>query len=369
MRSARCIERLEEEFGARVGARFALAVSSGTMALEIALRACGVEPGDEVILSPYDWGAAAGAVLRLGAIPVFADIDPSRYTLDPACVGSRIGARTAAIVVTHLFGQPADMAAIVRVARKAEVFVIEDCAQAFGASIGGRSVGTFGDAGCFSLGRGKLVSGGEGGVLVLQDSGLYEEAFQWSQHPARQLNALGRVGPGGDLNLNGRLNPFAAALALQSLSRSAHRLNLRRQRCGELGRAMAELTDFAPPAVFEGASHAWHRFCPSLVSGPIRAEVVALLTIEGLPVGEDPIGRPLHLAPVFQERSYGAPGWPWNHAGSNRRYRAGDCPVAEDRCARTGLVVGVDWARAGEEEVERARELRRLSETLEAYRF
>jgi dTDP-4-amino-4,6-dideoxygalactose transaminase len=159
------IRKIEELLSEYVGGR-ALAVGSGTVALEVALRAAGVGPGDEVVLPAYDWGAAAGAVLRCGAQPVFADVDAVRATLDPASLKARITRRTVAVVVTHWAGCPADLDAILAVARSRGLFVIEDCAQALGARYQGRPVGSFGDAAVFSFGWGKLVCAGEGGAVV-----------------------------------------------------------------------------------------------------------------------------------------------------------------------------------------------------------
>jgi dTDP-4-amino-4,6-dideoxygalactose transaminase len=342
------VDLLELDFCERLGVRHAVALASGTAALEIALRSVGIGLGDEVILSTYDWGAAAGAVLRLGGIPVFSDIDPERYTLDPLSVAHHLGPRTGAVVVTHLFGHPADVNSIRRMADGLSVPVIEDCAQALGATIEGKPIGTSGAAGCFSLGRGKLLSGWEGGVLVTNDRRLYEEAFRWSQHPFRQLAVLGETGPLGDLGDNARIHPYAAALAHREWDSMQSRLRLRSLRCETLRHLMADLERIRPPFVASGTTHAWHRFCPTFVPHDVtswsRELALDTLTVAGVPVGIDPIGTPLHLRPVFQERTYGRDGWPWRQAGSSRIYRPGDCPVAEERCARAGFVVGEDFA-------------------------
>ncbi len=350
VRAGEAIQVLEERFAERLQVRYALAVSSGTAALEVALRASGVVPGDEVILSPYDWGAAAGATLRIGAIPVFGDIDAATYTLDPAMVEASLGPRTKAVVATHLFGHPADIDAIAETVRWRGIRIIEDAAQALGASLRGRPVGNLGDVACFSLGRGKVVTGGEGGMLVTNDRGIFESAVSWSQHPVRQMGILGRIGPLSDLGPNARIHPAAAAVAVMELNDLDARLASRRDNCARLGALLARIPHIRPAAVASGAEHAWHRYNATFMrdgaTGLSREEFVDLLVSEGVPVTAGLIPRPLHLDPVFQRRGYGAPGWPWRCVRSARRYRPGSSPVAEERCASLDLVVGGDWAGA-----------------------
>jgi dTDP-4-amino-4,6-dideoxygalactose transaminase len=345
---AATIEELEAVFARLLRVQYVLAVSSGTAALEIALRACRVGFGSEVILSAYDWGAAAGAVLRIGAIPVLADIDPLFYTLDPSSIRGRLRERTRAIVATHLFGHPADIDAIGAFARPRGVRVIEDAAQALGASLRGRPVGTMGDVGCFSLGRGKIVSAGEGGLLVTNDRSIYESAVAWSQHPVAQMKRLAKMGPLSDLAPNFRISPMAAARALVELNQLESRLEERRTNCERLGQALVKTPGIRPPATREGAEHTWHRYSPTFVPKEIRGitreRFIDILNGEGVPLFADFIRRPLHLDPVFQKRGYGAPGWPWKQTGSRRRYRMGDCPVAEARCFELGLGLGSEWS-------------------------
>lgn len=342
------VRAFEAAFAQRLGVRFALALSSGTMALEVALRAAGIGLGDEVILSPYDWGAAVGAVLRLGAIPVFSDIDPVTYTLDPGSVATCVTPLTKVIVATHLFGHPAAMAPLLEVAQRHGLVVIEDGAQAVGARYRGQPVGTFGAFGCFSLGRGKLVTGGEGGVLTTNDERLYEEALFWSQHPFRQLADAGRIGPLGDLAFNGRIHPLAAAIASVHLHSLDRRLQERRANCEHLSKGLAGIPGLQPVFVASGCEPTYHRYSPTFVpeevEGVSRDLYVAALAAEGVPIHQGFIRQPLHLHPVFHQRSYGRGGWPWRVVGSSRRYRPGDCPVAEARCAGFELGIDADWS-------------------------
>jgi dTDP-4-amino-4,6-dideoxygalactose transaminase len=160
----------EEEFAAYCGARFGLGVNSGTSALHLALLAAGVGPGDEVITVPFTFVATVSAICYTGARPVFVDIDPERYTIDPAGIEAAVTGRTRAILPVHLYGQPADMAPILDVARRRGLVVIEDAAQAHGATYRGRQAGSLGAMGCFSFYPGKnLGAYGEGGMVVTSD--------------------------------------------------------------------------------------------------------------------------------------------------------------------------------------------------------
>ncbi len=176
----------EEKFAAFMGTKYAMCTCGGGPALHIAVMAAGVESGDEVIVSPYTWGQTVSCILQQNAIPIYADIDPDTYTLDAKSIEEKISPYTKAIVVVHIYGHPADMDPIMEVARRHNLKVIEDVAQATGAIYKGRRVGTIGDFGCFSIGNGKQMSGGEGGVLLTNDEQAYELANAVGLHPARQ---------------------------------------------------------------------------------------------------------------------------------------------------------------------------------------
>jgi len=172
------VRALEEEFKASCGSKYAVAVASGTDALELSLRAYGIGRGDEVVLPALSCFATASAVAALGARPVFVDVEPATYTIDPLLIEQAITPRTKAILPVHLYGQPCDMQAILEIARERGVRVIEDCAQAFGAAIGGQRVGTFGDAGAFSFYPTKNLGAYGDGGMVLTDRCEVAERIQ-----------------------------------------------------------------------------------------------------------------------------------------------------------------------------------------------
>lgn len=169
-------ERFEAEFAGFNGARHAIAVASGTGALHVALSALGVGPGQEVIVPAYMWVAVAGAAINHGAIPVLADIDGT-FCLDPRGLERRIGPKTAGIMMVHMSGAPGDVEAVAAIAKKKGLWLLEDCAQCAGGTVGGRRVGTFGDIATFSFQINKNMTSGEGGCVVTSDERLYRRAF------------------------------------------------------------------------------------------------------------------------------------------------------------------------------------------------
>jgi len=166
------VKAFEDEFARRVGGRECVAVNSGTSALHLSLIALGIGKGDDVIVPSFTFAATANVVALVGANPVFVDIDPQTYCLDPVAIEKALSARTKAIIVVHLFGLPADMSSIMKLAKKNSLLVIEDAAQAHLASINNRFVGTFGDAAAFSFYPTKNMTSGEGGMIVLSNSAL-----------------------------------------------------------------------------------------------------------------------------------------------------------------------------------------------------
>lgn len=179
----RFTRRFEEEFAAFVGAKWCIACGNGTDALEIILKAAGLGPGDEVLVPAVSWIATSEAVSSCGATPVFVDVVPGRYTMDVSAAEAKIGSRTRAVIPVHLYGLPAEMDQVGHLAERFGLFVIEDCAQAHGARLGGQQVGTFGHAAAYSFFPGKnLGAWGDAGAILTNDDGLATKARAISQH-------------------------------------------------------------------------------------------------------------------------------------------------------------------------------------------
>jgi len=206
----------EQEFAARCGVRYALATSSGSAALFCALKAMGIDEGDEVIVPAYTFIASYSAVIFAGGIPVLAEIDES-LSLDPADMERRIGSRTKAIMPVHMLGNPCDLDGIMAVAEKHGLRVIEDACQANGGSYKGRKLGSCGEMGTFSLNVFKTVTAGDGGVVVTNDEDLYRVAFGFHDQGHSPLRAGVEVGRRSVLGMNFRMNELTGAVALAQL--------------------------------------------------------------------------------------------------------------------------------------------------------
>jgi dTDP-4-amino-4,6-dideoxygalactose transaminase len=201
------VEAFEKEMAIYCGTKFAVGVASGSDALVLGLLGCGIAPGDEVITTPFTFIATAMAITRIGAVPVFVDIDPLTYNIDSGQIESRITTRTTAILPVHLFGQPADMDTILKLGQKYNLKIIEDCAQALSAEYRGVKVGSLGDVGCFSFFPSKnLGAYGDGGMITTNDSGIAETLKMLRQHGAK--NSYYHVIPG----FNSRLDALQAAI-------------------------------------------------------------------------------------------------------------------------------------------------------------
>jgi perosamine synthetase len=259
---------LEAEFAAAVGVRFCLATNSGTSALHIALAAAGVAAGDEVIIPALSFIATAQAVLHQGATPVFADIDPDTYNIDPADAARRVTPRTRAIVPVHLHGLPADMDAINALAQGAGLTVIEDAAQAHGAIYKGRAVGTLGTMAAFSLNSTKNLPAGEGGLFVASSEELYacaarvrfdglEPPPKWdAAHPLDdEADTLATLH--GWMYLPGELT---CALARSQLQRLAETTARSQRNAARLSARLAELPGVEPPVVPADRTHVFHKY-------------------------------------------------------------------------------------------------------------
>lgn len=215
------MQDFEDAFSNWIGTPYVQATSNATGALVTALLALDIGPGDEVVMPSYAWVGSAGAVRLIGATPVWADIDPATFQVDPQSVETAVTSRTQAILAVHLCGHPCRIGELASIARAADVHLIEDAAQAMGAAVDGRRTGLWGDFGVFSLGPGKLLEAGEGGVLVARSEELHEAALLVAQHPLRQeievKNPQLRHQIGSLRTLNFRIHPLACVMALAGL--------------------------------------------------------------------------------------------------------------------------------------------------------
>ena len=251
------VKAFEHEFAARYGVPHARAVTSGTAAMHTAIAAIDPEPGDEIITTPITDMGAIAPILYQQAIPIFADVDPVSLNVTPEAVAVRITPRTRAIVATHLFGNPCDVLGIKRLADARGIPVIEDCAQAYLATVGGRLVGTIGAIGAFSLQQGKHMTTGEGGVVITADGGYARWMTLFSD------KAWGYGDPRPDhyfLALNYRMTDLQGAVARAQLGKLAG-VVARRQRAAErLTALLADVDGLVLPRALPGATHVYWKY-------------------------------------------------------------------------------------------------------------
>jgi dTDP-4-amino-4,6-dideoxygalactose transaminase len=268
------VARLEEEFAAAQGVRHAVAVSNGTVALVAALKACGIGPGDEVITTSFSFNATLNAVLEVGATARFADIRED-YTIDPDAVAALVNERTAAILPVHLYGMPADMTALERIARRHGLAIIEDAAQAHGATLHGRGTGSFG-VGTFSLYGTKNITCGEGGLVTTGDDAIADTLRLLRNQGMRaryQYEAIGH---------NWRLTDLQAAVAIPQVKRMGEITARRAANAELLSRGLSGLPGLHLPQAPAGVTHSWHQYTVRLASdAPLNREEFCRALAEG----------------------------------------------------------------------------------------
>ena len=256
------IATFEASFAEACGVPHAIGCNSGTDALILALRGLGIGPGDEVITSSFSFFATAEAISAVGATPVFVDVEASSYLLDPERIPAAITPATRALLPVHLFGRPVDMERILTIARAHDLLVIEDCAQASGASWAGRPVGSWGDAGCFSFFPTKnLGAAGDGGAVVCRDPALAQQVRELAVHgmPRRYLHTA--------LGYNSRLDALQAAVLLVKLPHLADWVERRRAIATSYLRELADLPGLVLPEAGP-AGHSWNQFVVRLAACP-----------------------------------------------------------------------------------------------------
>jgi perosamine synthetase len=337
-------ESLLAEFRKHHALVHAFPCSSGSAALHVAIAALHLQPGDEVIVPAItDMGSVIGVLYQQG-VPVFADLDPHTYNLDPADVRRRLTPRTRAIMAVHLAGNPADMAALVALAREHKVALIEDCAQAWGARWQGQPVGLQGDLACFSFNEFKHVSCGDGGIVATNDAHLGAGLSKWGD------KYYDRVAGGRDpeeLAPNYRISEPQAAVAAAQLTKLVE-ITTDRVRVGrQLTAGLEGTPGLQLPAVRAGDTHSYWFYLFRLEAGRFKAtrdEFAAALAAEGVACTPGYIPRPVYQYPVFQNHNFFGGRWPVRELGLTKmNYRAVTCPVAE-AILREGVKLTVNEA-------------------------
>lgn len=332
---------LEKEWAKKFNVKHALSVNSNTSGLIAAIGALGISPGDEVIVGPTSMAISATAPLFYGAIPIFADIEDQYYCLDPKSVEEKITSKTKAIIVVDLFGHPYNKEAINKIAKKHGIKVIEDCAQAPGATLNGEFAGTFGDIGVFSLNYHKHIHCGEGGIVVTNDDEIAERVALLRNHAESVVAAKGVTNLINMVGYNFRMTEIEAAITREQLKKLDNLVDQRIASVNYLRNKLLQIPAIKGGGQADGAKHVYYALpfnFDSQVAGVNRNTFIQAVRAElqgdcKYREGEGPlIGfgyvKPIYLQPIFQEKiAFGAKGFPFNLG--NPDYSPGICPVAE----------------------------------------
>ena len=322
------VASFEKEFSEFCGTKYAASCVNGSVALRLALIACGVRPGDEVIVPPYTFIATASIVMEANCVPVFADIEPDTYNLDPAAVEKAITPRTRVIIPVHFAGQACNMDAIMAIARKYNLKVIEDACHAHGGEYKGKKLGSIGDAGCFSFQSSKNLTSGEGGMVITNNKKIFDLV--------NSLRNVGRV-EGGEwyehhnLGCNYRITQLQAVLLSHQLKRLKEQTQLRNKNGLYLSSLLEKIDGISPLTRGHGETlHTYHlyifRYDKLKFNNLPKTEFAKMLAAEGVPsfMGYP---EPLYKQPVFQKKNifcYAIPEYV--------DYRNVSCPVTEKAC-------------------------------------
>lgn len=328
----RMIRRFEADAARYFGVKYMVSANSATSCLSMALAAAGVGPGDEVITTCMSFNATAMSILMFNSIPVFVDVSATNFCLDPAEVEKAITPRTKAILVVHLLGFPADMAAIMQIAQRHGLVVIEDCAQAPGTKIGGRYVGTIGHAGVFSLQETKNFQTGEGGLLATNDPAIARKARLIRNHgESVPDDAWSDEDLVNVVGFNFRMTEMTAAFGVAQMAKLPENNRVRAENTRSLTKAVSGLPGLQTiPFAAEWVPHIMPMLYDAAATGVSRSQVLRALREEGVPVGSGYV-RLMSENPLFTRRvAYGRQGCPWSCVGKDYIPPTLPCPVARN---------------------------------------
>jgi len=328
------VREFERRFAEKFGVKYAVSVNSATSGLSAALGAIGAGPGDEIITTCLSFNATAASILVFNSIPVFVDVDKSNFCIDPRKVEEAVTPKTKAILVVHLLGNPADMDKIMAIAKRHDLKVIEDCAQAPGTKYKGRYVGTIGDMGVFSFQETKNIMTGEGGMMITDNPELAKRARLIRNHgesiPDEGWDRSDLVNM---IGMNFRMTELTAAMGVAQMGKLDENNRTRTRNARFLADELKGLPGLSIPSLKKGViPHIFAMVYDESLTGTGRDKVLSALRAEGIPVGSGYL-RTMYENPIFTKKTaYGKDGCPWScrFYGSKRAYKQGDCPIAED---------------------------------------
>jgi perosamine synthetase len=339
------VSEFEKQWAEALGAKRCLAVVNGTNALIVALRNLNVGGRDEVIVTPYTFIATISAILEVGAMPVFADVDPETFQIDPANIEKKITPRTRAILPVHILGLPCDMIRIMEIARKHNLLVIEDTCQGWFAEINHRKVGTFGNAGCFSFQNSKHLAIGEGGAIVSDDDEFMDRCHSY-HNCGRAYGSL--TNPAGGEYLiranNLRMTEYQAAIGLTQLKRLDEHTTLRNRNAEYLKSKISQIPGILPYKLYENVTRASFHFFPfryikEEFNHLTRDQFLSALSAEGIPAWSGYRGLLFsmpYLNDAFQSKNYQLM-YPKNMLNFEKFVEQNQCPESQRLSNETGI--------------------------------
>jgi perosamine synthetase len=339
------VQKFERDCEKYFGVKHAVTVNSWTSGLIAAIGAIGIEPGDEVIVTPWTMCASATAILHWNAIPVFADIEPDTFNIDPVSIEKNITPYTKAIMAVDIFGHSCDIEAIMKIAGKYNLKVITDSAQSPGSLYNNNYTGTLSHVGGYSLNYHKHIHTGEGGILVTNDDVIFERLQLIRNHAEAVVEGKGVSNLSNMIGHNFRLGEIECAIGIEQLKKLSTFVSRRQEIAERLTNGLSDLKGLKIPVIKPGCTHSYYVY-PMVLdinSLKVNREVICnALTAEGIAVGG---GYQLtHLLPMYQQKiAYGSNGFPWNSEICKREvnYQKGICPIAEDLHDNTFISIGL----------------------------
>lgn len=328
----RYVKLFEKNFKEYFHVKNAISVNSWTSGLIAAVGSLSIEPGDEILVTPWTMCASAISILHWNAIPVFVDIEEDTFCMDPLKIEEKISERTKAIMVVDIFGQSADMDPIIEIARKYRLKIISDCAQAPGATYKGRLAGTMGDVGGFSFNYHKHIHTGEGGMIVTNDSEIAKKCQLIRNHAEAAIVDIPNADLTNMIGYNFRLGEIESAIGIEQLKKLKNAISSRQKAASVLNDVIDNIDGLSAPVIREDSTHVYYFYAMkhnAELTGITRDKIHEALIAEGVPVARQ--YQNLHTLPMFLEKQcYGTKNFPWSLNNiDNYNYGEGACEIAE----------------------------------------
>lgn len=339
------VQEFEKIAAEYFGVKYAITVNSWTSGLTAAVGALDIEPGDEIIVSPWTMAASASAILHWNAIPIFADIEEETFNIDPVSVEANISPKTKAIMAIDIFGHSADIDNLRKIADKYNLKIISDTAQSPGAYYKGKLAGTLGDIGGYSLNYHKHIHTGEGGIVVTNDASLAERVQLIRNHGEVVVEGKGVKKINNIIGSNFRLGEIECAIAIEQLKKLKGLAQSRANMANRLSEGLSSLDGLRTPIIKDNCSHIYYIY-PLVLDiekiGCSKFKIADALRAEGVEISTE--YQNIHLIPMYQKKiAYGSEGFPWtsSFARQDINYAKGICPVAEKLNDETYLGFGM----------------------------